>query len=297
MKTLIIKRGAAGDVVRTTPLLHILGGQIYWVTDEGNLSLIETLKEVGQAISWEKRDVIKGHQFELVINLEDSLDSAKFLQNISYKKIFGAYETDEGRLSYSPSSSKWFDLSIISRHGKYRADELKIQNRKSYQDIIFGGLGYQFRGEPYLLPKTGKSELTGDIAIAPKSGDVWPMKNWAYFDELAKQLDKDGYCVNYLPYRETLLEHIADVRNHKYLISGDSLPMHIALGSGIKCLSIFICTSPWEIYDYNLQRKLVSPNLEKYFYKRDFDQAAVESVSIKQVYEAVISHINRKTVE
>ena len=39
----------------------------------------------------------------------------------------------------------------------------------TYQELIFEGLGYQFKGEPYDLPETPKSTLTGDIAIATKS--------------------------------------------------------------------------------------------------------------------------------
>ncbi|MEI9910173.1 MAG: hypothetical protein WDO71_11120 [Bacteroidota bacterium] len=37
---LIIKTGAAGDVVRTTSLLNVLSGNIYWVTSEGNKWLL-----------------------------------------------------------------------------------------------------------------------------------------------------------------------------------------------------------------------------------------------------------------
>ena len=70
--------------------------------------------------------------------------------------------------------------------------------------------------------------------------------------------------------------------------------MHIALGSGIKCLTIFICTSPWEIYDYGLQKKIVSPKLEEYFYRRDVNPKAVQSVSLNAVYDAVVSHIHER---
>jgi len=236
-------------------------------------------------------------KFDLVINLEDSLNTSRFLNDIDFDDIFGAYTTDDGRLIYTKNSAEWFNISIISKYGKTKADKLKLLNRKTYQEIIFRGLDHKFEGEPYILPQTQKSELTGDIAIAPKSGSVWPMKNWAYFDELAERLENDGWQVSYLPQRETLLEHIADVRSHKYLVSGDSLPMHIALGNGIKCLSIFICTSPWEIYDYGLQKKIVSPNLEKYFYRRDSDPAAAKSIPVKEVYDAVISHINGIPIE
>ena len=39
-KTLIIKTGAAGDVVRTTVLLNSLSGPITWVTDKKYTALL-----------------------------------------------------------------------------------------------------------------------------------------------------------------------------------------------------------------------------------------------------------------
>ena len=71
-----------------------------------------------------------------------------------------------------------------------------------------------------------------------------------------------------LPKRSSLLEHLADVRNHRCLVGGDSLPMHFALGTGTPCVTLFTCTSPWEIYEYGIQKKIVSPLLEEFFYKR-----------------------------
>ena len=91
--------------------------------------------------------------------------------------------------------------------------------------------------------------------------------------------------------RRSMLEHIADIQGHGYLVGGDTLPMHIALGSGIKCLSIFQCTSPWEIYGYGLQKKVISPLLERYFYKRSFDKRAVTSISVDKIYQEVIEHM------
>src|ERR1044071_6701681 len=86
------------------------------------------------------------------------------------------------------------------------------------------------------------------------------------------------------------MEHLADVRNHCCLVSGDSLPMHFALGTGTPCVSLFTCTSPWEIDDYGVQRKIVSPLLEEFFYKRECDQRATTAISVDEVFNAVISH-------
>ena len=41
MSVLIIKLGATGDVVRTTPLLRRFDGPVSWVTAENNLPLLE----------------------------------------------------------------------------------------------------------------------------------------------------------------------------------------------------------------------------------------------------------------
>jgi heptosyltransferase-2 len=231
--------------------------------------------------------------YDLVINLEDSIDVAKLLRLIRYKELFGAYLDDKDKLKYTESSKDWFDLSLISRFGLKKADELKLRNRRTYQEMIFNGLGYKFNGESYFLPKASESSMTGDIAIAQECGSVWPMKNWAYYNDLKRKLEETGVTVNFLPMRKSIIEHIGDIQNHRYLISGDSLPMHIAIGSGIQCLTIFTCTSPWEIYDYGIQKKLISPFLDVYFYKRKFDVKATTCISLIEVYQETIEHIRR----
>ncbi|MGB7566958.1 MAG: hypothetical protein WBM07_03800, partial [Chitinivibrionales bacterium] len=249
MKILIIKIGAAGDVLRTTPLLRKLFGEIYWLTGDQSLALLQPLSQVGSCISFANRNRIVDIKFDLVINLEDALDCCEFLNQLKVKRIFGAHLDSNGAITYSKDSSGWFDLSCISRFGKEKADRMKLLNRKSYQELIFSGLGLNFNGEQYILPPSSETDCRGDIAVAPKAGSVWPMKNWGYYDVLIDRLRDLGVVVNILPRRESLLEHIGDIKNHRYLISGDSLPMHIALGCGTKCFTFFICTSPWEIYD------------------------------------------------
>jgi len=292
MRILIIKLGASGDVVRTTPLLPVLPGEIHWLTDDRNIDLLTGIQQIALSIRWSERNVLDGRHYDLVLNLEDSTSAARTLSRLTYDELFGAYLDDSGNLAYTESSRDWFDLSLISRFGKETADHLKLKNRKTYQEMIFNGLGYTFKGEPYLLPSPIPTDLIGDIALAPHSGSVWPMKNWAYYDGLRNLLEKRGFVVNVLPTRGSLLEHLADVQNHRYLVSGDSLPMHIALGSQIQCMSIFICTSPWEIHGYGLQRTIVSPKLVNYFYRRDFDENATTSIPLDAVYDAVTDHMS-----
>lgn len=290
MRTLIVKLGASGDVIRTTTLLHILDGEVDWLTSELNLQLLAGLDRVN-AVAWPDRARLRDRAYDLVINLEDSADLARELRRLRIRsdEAYGACVNSEGLLTYTGSSAAWFDLGIISRYGIDRANILKFKNRKTYQEHLFRGLGREFSGQPYLLPPVPPSDLFGDVAIASEAGTVWPMKNWAFYGRLAGLLRADGLKVNVLPKRPTMLGHIADIRNHRLLVSGDSLPMHCALGSGVPCVTLFTCTSPWEIYDYGIQTKMVSPLLEKYFYRRDFDRAAVEAITVDEVYERCLS--------
>ena len=291
MNTLILKLGATGDVVRTTPLLKHLTGEVSWVTAAKNAPLLDGLTKTLRSVAWEHRGQFCDREYDLVINLEDTLEVAQFLPQLKFKKLFGAYTDANGALVYTDDSRGWFDLSLISRFGKASADKLKLENHRTYQDLIFAGLGYKFKGEPYLLPEPVNTNLFGDVAISPKAGAVWPMKNWAYYAELQRELEKKGLTVNVLPERATLLEHLGDVANHRLLVSGDSLPMHFALGLGVRCVTIFNCTSPHEIYDYGIMRKITSPLLAEFFFQRGLDQRAVTAVPLPEVLTAVLEQL------
>jgi len=294
MNVLIIKLGATGDVVRTSPLLRRIDGRFTWVTTAKNRVFLEGLPDVGEklrVLAWEERAAVKGEYFDLVINLEDDLETAGLLQWVSFDRLFGAFARSQSEMAYTEDARRWFDLSLISTYGRERADQLKIENRSTYQELIFDGLGLQFSGEKYLLPETCESGLRGDVAIATEAGAVWPMKRWAHYGRLKEELEGEGLRVNLLPARQSLLEHLADVRGHRCLVSGDSLPMHLSLGSGIKTVSLFNCTSPWEIYDYGILSKVISPLLADFFYKRGCDTRATSAISLDEVRCAVLKQV------
>ena len=72
--------------------------------------------------------------------------------------------------------------------------------------------------------------------------------------------------------------------------------MHRALGGGLRWVSIFTCTSPWEIYEYVLQEKIVSPLLERFFYKRGYDRRATTAISVEKVMDAVMAQLDALAV-
>jgi ADP-heptose:LPS heptosyltransferase len=291
METLIIKLNATGDVVRTTPLLRRLRGQVTWITDQRNRELLDGLSSNILCLDWDSRSQAQHSRYDVLINLEDDAASGAFAATVPHDRLFGAYLTAEGRVAYTDDARRWFDMSLISVYGRDTADRLKFINRSTYQELIFEGLGFRFEGERYLLPKPVKTDLCGDVAIAPVAGPVWPNKNWEYYSTLKEDLERAGLRVNVLPQRASLLEHIGDVANHRCLVCGDSLPMHLALGLGISCVTLFNCTSPWEIHDYGLQTKILSPLLGEFFYHRGEDARATSAISLHSVHAAVMNRL------
>jgi heptosyltransferase II len=292
MSILIIKLGATGDVVRTTPLLEKFTCGVTWITAAKNLSLLDGLRKNLRSLSWEDRNLAAGQSYDLVINLEDTLEAGQYVHGLKFGRLFGAFLKNDNQLAYTDDSQGWFDLSLISRFGKQAADQLKLENRRTYQDLIFSSLGFRFNGEAYRLPQPTWTNLTGDVAVSPEAGPVWPMKNWASYHLLKEKLEARGLVVNVLPRRETLLEHLGDVRNHRCLVGGDSLPMHFALGTGTRCVTLFNCTSPWEIYDYGLQQKIISPLLAEFFYQRGRDPRATTAIGLDEVFAGVMNQLD-----
>jgi heptosyltransferase II len=291
MNVLIVKLGATGDVVRTTPLLRRLSGSVTWITAAKNGVFVDGLADNLRHFPWEARARALDIPYDLAINLEDTLEVALFLKSVGPAEIFGAYADSSNCLRYTDNAKCWFDLSLISSHGRHEADRLKLLNRQTYQELIFRGLGFDFAGEMYLLPRPIETGLSGDVAIAADAGPIWPNKRWAYYGQLQRQLEDSGLIVNVLPERSSLLEHLADVRNHCCVVGGDSLPMHLALGTGTRCVTLFTCTSPWEIYDYGLLKKIVSPLLEEFFYKRGYDERATTAIGVEEVETAVLTQL------
>src|SRR5205809_158885 len=140
MNVLIAKLGATGDVVRTTPLIGRLPGRITWLTADKNKVLFEGVSHSVRCFSWDDRDQLRDRRYDLAINLEDTVEVASFVRSLPSQQIWGAYLNATGGVSYTQDFSDWFDLSIISVHGRVKADELKFRNRLTYQELVFKGL-------------------------------------------------------------------------------------------------------------------------------------------------------------
>ncbi len=285
---LIIKTGAAGDVVRTTSLLNVLSGNIYWVTSEGNKWLLpDYMPNLVKFTVGEAFQSLKGTRFSLVISLEEDKDCARLASEVTTQCLAGVFLQND-KVTYTENAAYWFDISRVSKYGLEKANTLKAKNTFSYQDCIFNMIGKKFKGEPYRIYTDdsiqSKKQLIG---IEKRSGNVWPDKQWWGYDELVHKLEINGHAVKVLAQRNNIRDYLDDIAKCSHIVSGDTLAMHIALAYGRPCTAIFNCTSPQEIYDYELLKKVISPFLDKYFYSSSYDKEVIESIPLDDVYRTL----------
>lgn len=283
---MIIKTGAAGDVVRTTSLLNVLEGNIYWVTaDESKPLLPDKWPGLTVLSVQEAFPSLKNIKFAQVISLEENKDCAKLASEVTADEVTGVY-SHNGKIVYTDNSAGWFDMSRVSKFGLAKANELKIENPASYQSHIFNMLGNKFNGEPYQIFTDDSIEINNKlIGIEKRTGTQWPDKQWWGYDKLIGKLEEEGHSVKVFTQRSNIRDYLRDIAGCSQIVSGDTLAMHIALAYKKTCTAIFNCTSPQEIYDYGLLKKAVSPLLSQYFYSSSLDREVIASISVEEVYK------------
>ncbi len=152
MKILIIKLGALGDVLRTTPLLtefkrRYPDSRIDWLVNSqcreallGNL-LIDSLIFYSDN-EWAS---LKKSEYDLAVNLDKDKEALDSIEAVSAKKKMGFGRSKSGKLCALDGLSDYaYRLGID--------DDLKFKkNKKTYQEISFEQVGFSFNGEDYVF--------------------------------------------------------------------------------------------------------------------------------------------------
>jgi len=290
VKTLIIKLGALGDVVRTTPLLRVLKGEVCWVTSRPALPLLPA-RRLAEALPLEAAGKLRGGRFDLVLSLDEDRRAAALASRVAAGRLVGTYLDGSGALRYTRESASWFDMSLVSRLGRAAADRRKLANTRTYQEHLFAMLGRRFSGEEYLIgPAPRPRRAAGRslrVGLDARAGARWPMKRWPGYRALARRLEEDGLRPVFFRQRRRLADFAADIAACGRVVCGDTLTMHLALALGVPAVALFLCTSPAEIHGYGRLAKVVSPLWKEYFYGRGRSRAPGEAVSVAGVHEQI----------
>jgi len=291
-KAIIIKQGALGDVLRTTSILRRTDWEVTWIVDKAGLPLVEGNPRIHRSLTLGQAEGLKSEHFNLVLSLDDDPESLAFASALTSERLIGAFLSD-GVAAYSEESAGWFDMGLISRLGLARANEMKVQNVKPYQEYLFEMVGLQFRGEEYMLPEkfnaNNDRSLPLVVGIEARAGARWPLKKWDKYPELHLELQAKGFEVKEFEQKEQLSDYIEDINATDVVVTGDTLAMHVALALGKQVVAIFGPTPSEEIYGYGRLRKVVSPLDCIKCYKRhcDYMPNCMQSIPVERVMRAV----------
>jgi heptosyltransferase-2 len=160
---LIQKTAALGDVLRTTSILPGLaatvpGARITWLTAPGAVDLVRTHPLVHAVETVDVRDRadveraaarLARTEWTRVISLDDEEPLCALASRLRTAQLSGAFLDARGRRAYTPDVAPWFDMGLLSVHGKAEADRRKVQNTKSHPQIYAEMLGIPM-GRPRL---------------------------------------------------------------------------------------------------------------------------------------------------
>lgn len=201
-KVLIIKLGAVGDVIRTTPILSALKekypeAKVYWLTYTPSV----VPKEVDTIVKFnaEGATFLQALEFDYIVNLDKDKEACALMEILN-GQVKKGYVLKDG-VPYPA------DKDAEAKYMTGVFDDINKANTRNYLEEIFEICGFSYKGEKYVL--SNFSQYAGDwdlekakpvIGLNTGCGGrwtsrLWPDENWI---ELSKRLIKEGYQVVFL---------------------------------------------------------------------------------------------------
>lgn len=198
-KVLIIKLGAIGDVIRTTPLIKPIrenfpNSKIYWLTYTPDV----IPKDIDFVLKYnfETATLIQNIEFDFAVNLDKDKEACALFNTVK-SKIKKGFVLNNGLTAPADKDAEAKFLTGVF-------DDLNKKNTKHYLEEIFEICGFKYNGEKYILSSFDEFGENWDIDTSKKiigfntgcggrwSSRLWKTENWI---ELAKKLIANNYEV------------------------------------------------------------------------------------------------------
>jgi ADP-heptose:LPS heptosyltransferase len=293
----VLKLGAMGDALRTTPLLTALKRKysvsyITWITDTESYPVLENNPLIDELLvnSPESTFPLLAREFDLLLCLDKdpSVTSLAVKLDASVKKGF--------------SMTRYGTLDIFNEASRYALalgldDDLKfLINKKTYQEIVYEMVELPYIRDEYVfgLPRQSETRAIEIIKTLEPSGggpkvglntgcgDVFATKKWpdANFLELIRilrdRMDARVYLLGGVSETETnaWLETVSErqavntgcnpldifagiLKQMDLIVTGDTMALHLGLSVGTTVLGMFGPTCYQEIDFYDRGEAIV----------------------------------------
>jgi ADP-heptose:LPS heptosyltransferase len=204
-RILIVKLGAAGDVLRTTCVLPALraawpASQITWVTERSAVSLLEGNPLIDRILPRDAAtERLLVERFDLVLGLDNDADGGALAALARCRERRGYALDDRGRLMpVNEGARRWWQMGLD--------DRLKRANRRTHSDLLHEVCGLTPTGAPpqLVVPSDTRRAMSEHLAprLAPfdrmvllntGGGGRWAQKRWTdtHYLEFARKVRRD----------------------------------------------------------------------------------------------------------
>ncbi len=298
-RILVIKTGAAGEVLRNTPILVPIrkkdpDAEIVWITQFPDLVPKSQVDKI-LPYNWETAESLQSQNFDVIYSLDKAVSECALAMKIPAGEIKGFVLDRNGRIV--PANDNAYNKWITGVD-----DEAMSQNVKHYVEETFDVCGFKYQGERYQMdkPEPWKGAILNDrpiVGINTGAGPRWVTRIWPedYYLKLVSHLQYLGVEVVVLggPDEHERNKRIAFQSGAKYfgiqsipkfislinecdlVFSSVTMAMHIAIGLGKKVVAINNIFPTNEFYFYG-NGKILEPNLIcKGCYKSVYDDNCI----------------------
>ncbi|NUQ80660.1 MAG: glycosyltransferase family 9 protein [Bacteroidetes bacterium] len=317
-RILMIKLGAIGDVIRTTPLIQKFrevhpGCHITWLTLTPEAVPASRVDKIYK-LDFKSVYNLSHLKFDIAINLDKDVEACALLADVWAVEKYG-YILRDGHVDVANHLA---DHKFLT--GMF--DNLSKVNRKNYLEEIFEICGFSFNKEPYVLELNPSLDAMWDdlrarangrkiIGLNTGCGDRWLTRLWPtpYWVDLITRLTNDGFFPvllggpaedagnrelqsltgAYYPGTFTLPQFFSLTNQCDVIVTAVSMMMHIAIALRIPQVLFVNIFNPYEfeLYDRGV---IVQPDsgCDCYFgntCKRD--QHCMNDLPVEKVYQAV----------
>ena len=315
-RILIIKLGAIGDVIRTTPLLKALKqnhphAQISWLTYSPDIlpsGWVDNILPVSiESITW-----LKANTFDWLINLDKEPLAIALAKDLSSEKKSGFIMDALGHckpMATEAEEHKWLT-------GLW--DDVNAANTLNYMEEIFNICGLTFQDETYILEdkRAGQVQWNLDedkikIGLNTGCGGRWTSRLWpeTYWIELAKKLETDGLQTVLLGGAQeheknlriakqsgaTYLGHfdlptfVNLVAQMDVVVTAVTMAMHLAIGLKRKLVLFNNIFNKHEFHLYN-RGVIVEPEMEcNCYFSPTCPNNCMTTLSVNTVYKSILN--------
>jgi ADP-heptose:LPS heptosyltransferase len=313
-RILIIKLGAMGDVIRTTPLITRYksmypNAKFTWITLFPDILPKNEIHEIYK-LGIEASLYVQNTNWDIAINLDKEKEACALLKSVNASEKYGFTLINGAPQPVNKLAIHKFNTGLF--------DDVSKANTKNYCTEIFELCGMQYENEPYLLDnhsdKGFKWDLPVDkpiIGLNTGCGDRWTTRLWSIekWVTLASEIKAKGYHPillggsqeherNQLIQKGSGADYVGNFPLDQFInlidqcdlvVTQVTMGMHLTLGLGKKIVLMNNIFNPNE-FDLFGKGEIVQPTKEcQCFYLGKCKQgtSCMEDISTQMVLDAV----------